>query len=222
MVPKKLCLMATLCLAFTAGPGHSQEFPVQGISASGLPGEQVFVRLVYDYGGSFSVIAEDLQFEYQASAMTFNPDASTINVAGNQRTLTQFTDTLRTFAQQHQGNLLVNLNPTVSLAGYKGYAMSFYTADGIAHTRSGPAQLDIAFDILPDATEGSYPVSFTTNNVLADADGNEFKYPAALQNLSVTVMAAVPEPLVSLMLLPGIAVVFWRTRGRRRDCNRSG
>lgn len=214
MISRKFLMVGALFLALTAGRGQAQVFPIQGSGAQGHPGEQVFVRLVYEYGASFSVIADDLQFEYQFAGITFNPDASMIDVSGSPQSLTQFADSLRTFAQLHQGNLLVNLNPSTALPGYKGYALSFFTSDGSPHVRSGQVHLDVAFDILPSAAPGSYAVSFTGNSALADADGNEFTYPVALQNLAVTVTAAVPEPHMALMLLPGIALVALRVRRR--------
>lgn len=211
MVSKRFLMVGSLLLALVAGRGQAQVFPIQGTGAEGAPGQQVFVRLVYDYGASFSLIAEDLQFEYQFAGITFNPDASTIDVSGSPQSLTQFADSLRTFAQMHQGNVLVNLNPSAGLPGYKGYALSFFTSDGSSHIRSGQVHLDVAFDILPNAVPGAYAVSFTGRNALADADGNEFTYPVALQNLAVNV---VPEPHIALMLLPGIALVILLVRRR--------
>lgn len=166
---------------------HAADFPVQGFGASGNPGTRVFVELTYNYGAHFGVIAEDLQFEYQFANMTFVPAASTIDVSGAPQDLLQYATALGQFAQIHQGAVLVNLNVPGSTPAFKGYALSFYTADGMPHVRSGIVRLRLAFDILSAAPLGINKVSFTPGNVLVDEAETEFRYPIALQNLSVAV-----------------------------------
>lgn len=201
----------SLLMALVGGSAQAQAFQVQGTGATGQPGERVYVQLVYDYGASFAAIAEDLQFEYQFTGMTFMPDASTIDVAGAAQSLLVYTDALRQFAQDHQGSVLINPNVVGSKPDYQGYALSFYTADGTPHGRRGQVNLRMAFDILADAKPGVYGVSFTDINVLVDEEGSEYGYPSALRNLGVTV---VPEPSVAGLLLPGLAVVGLRARRR--------
>lgn len=213
MKTKWKLLVGGLVLALAGSGVQAQVFPVQGTGASGHAGDRVFVNLVYDYGASFRAVAEDLQFEYQFAGMTFVPDASLIDVFGAPQNLLQFADNLRAFAQAHQGNVLVNLNPAASGPDYKGYALSFFTADGMPQLRSGQVHLNVAFDILANALPGQYKVSFTDKNVLVDDLGNEFGYPVALQNLSVTV-TAVPETQLAVMLLPGLVVVGLYARRR--------
>lgn len=169
----------------------------------------MFVSLVYDYGASFGVMAEDLKFEYQFTGMTFRPDISTIDVFGTAQDLGTYVASLRQFAQAHLGDVLVNLDPPAP-PDYKGFALSFYTADGVSQERSGLVHLNVAFDILSNAAPGPYAVTFSSasgeESLLADADGNAFVYPAALQQLSVTV-SAVPEPHHTAMLLLGLGIV---------------
>lgn len=210
---KKLWFAGGLLLALCGSGVQATEFPVSGTDASGNPGERVFVDLTYEYGASFGVIAEDLQFEYRFAGMTFKPEASTLDVFGAPQSLNDYADALRTFAQAHSGSVLVNLDPIASRADYKGYALSFYTADGTPQLRSGPVHLRVAFDILATAPHGRYEVSFGSANLLADEAGNEFGYPSALQQLGVTV-TAVPEPEVVWMLLPGLALIGLRARRR--------
>ena len=212
---KKLLVAGGLLLALWGSGVQAAEFPVSGTAASGKPGDRAFVDLTYDYGTGFGVIAEDLQFEYQFAGMTFNPDASTIDVFGTPQNLLDYATTLRTFAQAHSGSVLVNLDPITSRADYKGYALSFYTADGTPQLRSGLVHLRVAFDILPGAVPGRYEVSFGSANLLADEAGNEFSYPSALQQLGATAtVTAVPEPEIAWMLLPGLALVSLSARRR--------
>lgn len=178
-----------LALALLAPRVQAADFPVQGFSASGNPGDRVFVELTYNYGTRFAVIAEDLQFEWQFVNMTFVPGASTIDVSGTPQDLLQYATTLGTFAQAHQGAVLTNLNAPGSTPDFKGYTLSFYTADGTPHVRNGIVRLRLAFDILFAAPQGTTKVSFTSGNVLVDEFENEFLYPVALQNLSVRVPA---------------------------------
>ncbi len=178
--------LVILALAVCASSLHAIDFPVQGTGASGRPGDRVYVELIYNYGASFGVIAEDLQFEYQFANMTFVPAASTIDVFGNQNLL-QYATTLGQFALAHQGSVLVNLNAPGSTPDLKGYALSFFTADGIPQVRSGIVRLVLAFDILAAAPLGVNRVSFTSGNLLVDQAETELRYPTALQNLNVTV-----------------------------------
>jgi|GEM_PF-1771794 len=180
-----------LALGLFASSVLGADFPVQGTGATGQPGERVFIELTYDYGARFGVIVEDLQFEYQFASMTFVPAASTINVSGAPQNLLQYADSLKQFAQAHQGDVLVNTNVQGSTPDFKGYALSFYTADGTPHVRSGLVRLRLAFDILPAAPLVANKVSFTDRNTLVDEAENEFRYPTALQNLNVTVAAPV-------------------------------
>lgn len=195
------------------------EFPVAGSSASGRPGDRVFVELVYAYdnydgqGTAFGAIAEDFQFEYQFAGMTFIPEQSTIDAFGSAQSLPNYTAALALFADGHGGSVWVNPDASASGPDYKGYALSFIT-DGTPQMRSGQVQLRVAFDILPAALPGRYAVSFTDLNLLVDENGVAFSYPAALQQLSVTV---VPEPQIAWMLLPGLACVGWRARRRVHD-----
>ena len=219
MKTKSILLAGGLLLALVGSGVQALEFPVQGTGASGRAGDRVFVNLIFDYGPSFGVIAEDLQFEYKFAGITFVPDASTIDVSGAPQNLLQFAGTLQPFAQLHGGNVLVNLNPVPTLGpDYKGYALSFFTADGTPQLRSGKVHLSVAFEVLANALPGQYKVSFTDKNALSDDLGNEYSYPVALQNLSVTV-AAVPEPQLAVLLLPGLVVVglYARRRAGRRQ-----
>ena len=190
---------------------RAADFPVTGSGASGHPGDRVYIELTYNYGASFSAIAEDLNLQYQAAGLSMVAADSTINILGNQ-TLAQYATSLQIFAQAHSGGVLVNLNPTLG-AGLKGYALSFYAADGTGHDRSGTVHLKVAFDILNTATPGSnYTVSFA-NSVLVNMAGDEFPYPAALQNLKLNV-AAVPEPAAAYLMLAGLAWVGVKARRR--------
>lgn len=208
---KNLLWAGALSLALSAGSVLADEVAVQGKSAAGQPGERVFVEAVYDFGAGFHSIAEDLQFEYQFSGMTFNPAASTIGAAGAAQTLAAYVGSLTTLAQGHQGNVLVNPDVPGSTSGFKGYALSFYMSDGASQPRSGQVHLNLAFDILSTALPGAMMVSFTDKNVLVDEAEKEFSYPAAMQQLSVNV---VPEPLIAWMLLPGLALVGLTARRR--------
>jgi hypothetical protein len=186
---KQIFFLGILALALLTRSVHAADFPVQGFGSSGNPGDRVFVELTYNYGTSFAVIAEDLQFEWQFANMTFVPAASTIDVSGTPQDLVQYATALGTFAQAHQGAVLVNPNAPGSTPDLKGYALSFYTADGTPHVRTGLVRLRLAFDILFAAPQGTNRVSFTPGNVLVDEFENEFRYPTALQNLSVVVPA---------------------------------
>jgi len=213
----KRMLLSGILLAALGMNVQAAVFHVTGASAVGKPGDQVFVDLTYDYGTGFEVIVEDLQFVYQFANMTFVPGASTIDVSGTAQSLPDYASALLQFAQSHSGNVLVNLDPAVPDPTLKGYALSFFTADGTGQVRSGLVHLDLAFDILPTAQPGAQRVSFiTAHNGLVDASFNQYTYPSALQNLSVTV-EAVPEPQGVLMLLLGLAVagIVRRRTGQR-------
>ena len=211
---KKLLWAGALSLALSAGSVLAADLKIQGKSASGKPGELVFVEAIYDFtdfSAGFGVIAEDFQFEYQSDGITFNPTASMIGAAGAVQPLLAYVSALTTFAQGHQGSVLVNPNISDILKpDLKGYALSFQVADS-AHLRGGMIHLNLAFDISLTALPGARMVSFTDKNVLADVDGNEFSYPTALQQLSVTV---VPEPQIAWLLLPGLALVGVYARRR--------
>ena len=210
----KNTMLTAGCLAwvFFAGSAQAADFPVQGTSATGKPGDSVFVTLDYDYGASFGAITEDFQFEYQFAGMTYMPEKSTFAAAGaSPQNMPQYMDALRLTANVLGGVVLVNPDKA-SPSGHKGYAMSFYT-DGRPQARSGHVILQLAFDILPAALPGIYSVSFTDKNVLVDVAQNEYSYPIDLQHLSVTV---VPEPQIAWMLLPGLALVGLYAR-RRTD-----
>lgn len=202
----KRTFLVVVGLVFSMLASAVEVFPVTGANAAGRVGDRVFVNLTYNYGAAFSVIVEDFQFTYQFANMTFVPEASTIDMLQPGQTLHQYADAVRVFAQAHQGGVLENLNPTLTQPELKGYAMSFYTADGIGHGRSGLVHLSIAFDILPSATPGPKLVSFTTANVIVDVAETEYGYPAALRNMAV-VVTAVPEPGVALMLLSGLVLL---------------
>ncbi len=205
--------LAGLVLALGASGVLADEFPVVGNGAAGKPGERVYVDLTYDYGSSFSAIAEDLDIAYSVPGLTMVPGASTIDMFGTTRTLHDYATLLQQFASGHFGNVLENPAPTLG-AGIAGYALSYFTADDVGQPRNGKVHLSIAFDIASNASPGSrFNVSFA-NSVIVDQAGNEFSYPAALQNLSVNV---VPEPAIAWMLLPGVVVVAARARTSRRQ-----
>jgi hypothetical protein len=213
----KRMLLSGIVLAALGMNVQAAVFQVTGASAVGKPGDQVFVDLTYDYGTGFEVIVEDLQFVYQFANMTFVPSASTIDVSGTAQSLSDYASALLQFAQSHSGNVLVNLDLAPGDPTLKGYALSFFTADGTGQVRSGLVHLDLAFDIRPTAQPGTQRVSFiTAHNGLVDASFNQYTYPSALQNLSVTV-EAVPEPQGVLMLLLGLAVagIVRRRTGQR-------
>jgi hypothetical protein len=197
------------------GSAHADVFPVQGADASGRPGDRVFVDLTYNYGAGFNATVEDFALEYANAGLTFVPQATTIGPSGAPQSLSDYIDSLRTFAQAHQGSVLENTDPILPQPDRKGYALSFFTADGVGQPRSGEVRLRAAFDILATATPGSsYQVSFPDRNVLVNEAGTEFFYPAALQDLRVTV-TAVPEPATAVMLLSGLAVIGLAGRRRR-------
>ena len=204
---KKLWWAGALSLAMSAGSALAEGPAIQGKSASGQPGERVFVEAVYDYGAGFGVIAEDLQFEYQFDGMTFNPTASTMGA----QSMAAYVSSLREFAGLHLGSVLENMGAPGSSERFKGYALSFQVPDGASQLRSGKIHLNLAFDILSAALPGARKVSFTDGNVLVDADVNEFSYPQAMQQLSVTI---VPEPQIAWLLLPGLALVGVYARRR--------
>ena len=202
---------ALLLVSLGASVQAQEIFPIVGTSASGRPGDRVFVDLAFDYGAGLGVTVEDLQFEYQFAGITFILAASTIGPAGGPQGLVPYTDALRTFAQAHSGSVLVNAAAPGSQAGYTGYALSFYTLDDTPHMRTGTIHLRLAFDILPTAPLGFYGVPFGDRNFLGNVVGDEWSYPTELRNLGVLV---VPEPQIALMLLPGLALVLFGARRR--------
>lgn len=201
-----------LSLALSAGNALADEFGVSGKSAAGRPGERVFVEVVYDYGAGSGFTVEDLQFEYLFDGISFNPTATTIGASGAAPlALMAYVDALTAFAQAHSGSVLMNLNAPGSTASFKGVALSYQVTAG-AQFRSGEVHLNLAFDILGAALPGIRPVSFTDMNALVDDQGTEFSYPAAMKQLSVSV---VPEPQIAWLLLPGLALVGLCARRRR-------
>lgn len=205
----KMLWVGAMSLALSAGSVLAEDFKVEGKSASGRPGEQVFVEVVYDYGAGFQTIAEDLQFEYQSDGVTFNPTFTTIGASGAPMGLMAYYDALKAAATALSGSALLNLDVIDPPPGLKAFALSFAAASG-AQRRSGQVHLNLAFDIDRDAAPGVRTVSLAKSG-LADFDGNEFSYPNAMQQLSVTV---VPEPQIALLLLPGLALVGLYARRR--------
>ena len=197
------------------GSARADVFAVQGGNAAGKPGDRVFVELTYDYGAGFNVIVEDLALEYEHAGILFVRDQSTIGAPGMQGSYSAYVDSLKTFAQTHSGSMLENTNPILPQPDRKGYALSFFTADGVGQPRSGLVQFRAAFDILASAVPGkSYAVSFPQTNVLVNEVGTEFFYPSALGSLHVT---AVPEPEIAFMMVPGLVLVAAAVRRRRSD-----
>jgi len=199
---KAILGLLSLSTVLLVNSAWADEFPVTGTLTAGRPGDRVYVDLTYDYGAGFKAIAEDLNIQYPGLVMNMVLSASTIDMGGSTRNLREYAEMLKTFALAHSGAVLENPDPTLA-GGLKGYAMSFYTADGTGHARSGPVNLRVAFDIPLSTAPASYKVSFV-NSVLVDHLGTEFAYPEALQNLSVTV---VPEPATAWMLLAGVGLL---------------
>lgn len=196
-----------------AGFAQAQEFPVQGSNAAGRPGDQVVVELNYDYGAGFEAIADGFSFEYPNQALSFVRAASTVTASGVQKSWSDYEAALGAFG--HGGLFTPNDQPDAP-GGVGFYAYSFFTDGSAGHLRIGDVKVSLVFAIKPAAVPGSYGITFPESNVLADIDENEYGYPAALQNLQVTVQAlAVPEPAMALMLLPGLAVVGLQVRRRR-------
>lgn len=197
-------LGATLAIAVSAP--RAAEFPVHGIDGSGPVGGRAFIELVYEYGSRFSVIVEDFELQYPGDVLTLVPDYSTIDLFGMTRSLSEHVGTLSQFASAHQGSVVET--PVVVLPNArKGYFYSFFVSDAEAQIRNGQVRLRMAFDVSPTAMPGDYSVSFTGRNVLVDEVENEFSFPAALRNLTVSVVSAVPEPHRALLLLIGLACV---------------
>ena len=215
---KAMWVVGGLALALLGSGARAEDFKVQGINGAGLPGGTGFVDLVYDYGyygPGFGVQIEDFQFEYEIAGITFAAAKSTVGAsAASSQGFLAYMDALKQAANDLGGNVLSNPNKA-SPAGFKGYAMSFYT-DGRQQPRSGQVTMHLAFDILPTALSGPYVVSFTNKNLIVDGAGNEYTYPAALPHLGVTV---VPEPQIAWLLLPGLALVglYSRRRADRRS-----
>jgi len=191
-----------------------QALAVRGSSATGSPGDRVFVDVTYDYGAGLDVIVEDLMIQHPAQGLSLVPDASTINLFGTQRNLREYAALLQQFAHAHLGDALENTDPTLG-AGLKGYALSFFTADGTGHSRSGLVHLQVAFDIAGDAPAVNFGVSFV-NSLLVNVAGDEYDYAADLRGLSVTVQSrgSVPEPASAWLVLTGIVMIGLRQRRR--------
>ena len=207
---------ACLCASLLGSTVQALDIPVTGTGAIGREGETVHVVLDYDYGASFAAIVEDLQFEWQFAGITFMPAESTIGATllrGDPalQPLPQNLNAAQQFALAHSGGFLVNPAMPGSEAGYTGWSMSFYTADGVAHLRSGHVYLALAFKILPTAPPGVFKVRFTNGNVLVDLQEAEYSFPSAARSLFVTV---VPELGIAWMLLPGLALVGLSARRR--------
>lgn len=211
---KRLLIAVSAALAL-AGAAQADQFPVQGSNASGRAGEQVFIDLTYDYGVGFEIMVEDFAVEYSKLALNFLPDASTIDTFGSPQSLTDYAQLLKSFAQGNGGNMLENPAPAGLADGLGGYRMSFFTDGTAGQMRRGQVHLRAAFEIKPDAAPGDYRISFGGDNVLADINESEYTYPAALQDMRITVLSAVPEPAMALLLLPGLALVGWQVKRRR-------
>ena len=211
---KKVLIAVAAALAL-AGAAQAEEFSVQGSNASGRAGEQVFIDLTYNYGDGFEIIVEDFAVDYSTLALNFLPGASTIDTFGPPQSLTDYAQTLKSFASTHGGNMVENLAPQGLADDLGGYRISFFT-DGLAgQMRHGEVHLRAAFAIKADAAPGVYRVSFGEANTLVDINESEYSYPGSLQGMSITVLSAVPEPTMALLLLPGLALVGWQAKRRR-------
>lgn len=214
----KISLIGALALVVAVGAGgvRAEEFPVQASGGAGRPGDRVVLQLTYDYGSAFNVIAEDFALQYPQAALSFLPDASMIDIFGAPLSLTQYVNSLRQFAQAHFGSVLENPNPVLANPDRKGYAFSFFTADGTGHPRSGLVHLQAAFDLLPSAPVGNYTVSFDNSVLVNDLEVEHF-YPSALQSVQVQVLA-VPEPSSYLMIAAGLLLICRYSKRRFSAC----
>ena len=59
-----------LLMLLVLSSARADDFPVTGSGASGRPGDRVYVNLTYNYGASFSAIAEDLDIQYAAIGLS--------------------------------------------------------------------------------------------------------------------------------------------------------
>jgi hypothetical protein len=226
---KLLSVVASLAL-FAASAVHAQNIlPVQGTGATGAPGDRVFVSLTYDYGTGFEAIAEDLQFEYDSTVLSFLFPDSTVVRGGVSQSLADHIADLNVIARAGDSSASFNLAPSTLPLGRGGFRLAFTQPDLFGFPgdiRTGQVVFNAAFEIAAAAQDGPSLVSFS-NSTLTDFQSVTFEfieygYPSALRNVQVTVQAAVvPEPEMALMLLPGLALIGWQVRRRRARQNHS-
>jgi len=222
---KILSLVASLTL-LAAGSLHAQEsLSVQATGATGAPGDQVFVSLTYDYGTGTEVIAENLNFTYDSSILSFLFPESTVVSGGVSQSLGAYVADLKLVADAGDGFTLFNLAPNTLAPGEGGFQLGFTQPDFFGfpgHVRTGQVVFNAAFDIAATARNGNSVVSFAGSTQTDLATFSELEYPAALQNVQITVQAAVvPEPEMALMLLPGLALIGLHVRRRRARLNQT-
>ncbi len=199
-----------LLLGLATAYAQAEEFPVTGNGASGRPGDQVSLKLIYDYGLSFLVYTEDLVIEYP-NVLHLVQTASSIDVFGSPMNLVDY---VKMLPENREANDYISLTQPGT---HRVYRLSFSPLSD-PQTRNGLVHLNVAFDVLSAAAPGQYVVSFQ-ESTLSDPNLVEYSYPAAVQSLNVTVLA-VPEPKIALMLLPGLAVIMFYAR--RRAAGRAG
>ena len=228
----KLLMTSVVSLAlFAANLVHAQDpFSITATGATGAPGDRVFVTLTYDYGTGVEVIAENFDFSYDSPELSFVFDDSTIVHDGGLQSLAGHIEALELIAAPSRGLASFNLAPNTLPAGKGGFQLAFTQPDFFGfpgHVRTGQVVFNAAFDIAATAPDGDYFVSFGSSKLTdfqsQTFDVIEYGYPAALNNVQVTVQAAVvPDPEAVLMLLPGLLMVGLVARRRRTGRQHAG
>ncbi len=221
---KKAVLLIASIAMFAASAVQAQDpFSVSATGASGAPGERVFVTLTYDYGAGVEVIAENFDFTYDSPELSFVFTDSTLVHDGVSQSLADHIADLERIAAAGRGFASFNLTPNPLPVGKGGFQLGFTQPDFFGfpgQVRTGQVVFNAAFDIAATAPDGNYFVSFGSSKLTdfqsQTFDVIEYGFPAALNNVQVTVQAAVvPEPAVALMLLPGLLLVGLHARRRR-------
>lgn len=201
-IPKSLtAVMTGLWLGFAGPAAAVLELPTIDLTAgdvSGLPGSVVNPTVSFPVNG-FVFDSLTLVLGYDNTVMTFLPASSTVTYNGN------------TIGFQALPNYVVGTKQTEFGVWTERYGS--FASPNPTPPITGTMLLTGAFQIMPGAVAGSYPIQVSG---LISSGPSPFEEPEFNHAVSVSV---VPEPEVWLLWISGIGLLAARQRNQKSKNN---